>query len=119
MEWRGYTHNLSEALTKHLGIIIPIVVGMGARVKFVEALASAVPVVSTSLGAEGYDVSTSLFLERNDSRGFTDACVAVLSDAAKYSEMGVRARHHAMSALSWRQSAEGLIDCLHGLTASP
>lgn len=43
-------------------VIVPLRVGSGTRLKILEAMASGVPVVSTSVGAEGIDVSDGVHL---------------------------------------------------------
>ena len=42
----------------HSGVmVVPLLVGGGSRLKILEALAMALPVVSTSIGAEGLDLT--------------------------------------------------------------
>lgn len=48
----GYVDNLSDAIDGTI-MIVPITIGSGIRMKILEAAASGVPVVSTSVGAEG------------------------------------------------------------------
>ena len=55
-------------------IVAPIRFGGGTRLKILEALAHRMPLVSTTMGAEGIDVVDGTHaLLRNDPKGFADA----------------------------------------------
>ena len=49
----GQVADIREPLSRHAVFVCPIRMGAGLRVKILEAFASGIPVVSTSLGAEG------------------------------------------------------------------
>ena len=49
----GFVPDLSLEFARAWAVVIPLWVGAGVRVKMVQAIAAGVPVVSTSLGAEG------------------------------------------------------------------
>ncbi len=61
--------------------IVPLRIGGGTRLKIYEAMAAKVPVVSTTIGAEGLDVRNGENILIADSpRQFADACLALLDD---------------------------------------
>ncbi|MBZ5606957.1 MAG: glycosyltransferase family 4 protein [Acidobacteriia bacterium] len=61
--------------------IVPLRIGGGTRLKIYEAMAAKVPVVSTTIGAEGLDVRAGENIILADSaRQFADACLALLDD---------------------------------------
>lgn len=63
--------------------VVPLHAGGGTRIKILEAFAAGVPVVSTTLGAEGLDVRDGehlLIADRPDD--FADACVRLARDEA-------------------------------------
>jgi hypothetical protein len=63
--------------------IVPLRVGSGTRVKILESFAHRVPVVSTTLGAEGLDVRDGVhLLVADDAGGFAAACERLLVDAS-------------------------------------
>ena len=63
--------------------IVPLRVGGGTRLKIYEAMAAGVPVVSTSIGAEGLAVANDKDILLADSPAdFADACIRLLDDAA-------------------------------------
>jgi glycosyltransferase involved in cell wall biosynthesis len=49
----GYVEDVREPLARYAVFICPILSGSGVRVKLLEAFAAGIPVVSTTLGAEG------------------------------------------------------------------
>jgi len=63
--------------------IVPIRIGSGTRLKIYECMAAGVPVVSTTVGAEGlrYEDGADIVIE-DDPAGFADACVRLLTEDA-------------------------------------
>lgn len=49
----GYVENVDEYISKCNISIVPLFVGSGQRVKIIESFAKKIPVISTSIGAEG------------------------------------------------------------------
>ena len=74
-----------DSVVPYLGeasvVAVPIKQGSGTRYKIIEALACRVPVVSTTLGAEGLDLRSGESCLMEDSvQGFADAIVSLLRD---------------------------------------
>jgi sugar transferase (PEP-CTERM/EpsH1 system associated) len=64
-------------------VVVPLRVGSGTRLKILEAMAAGVPVVSTSLGAEGLEAADGVHLLTGDSRReFTSALIRLIQDRA-------------------------------------
>ena len=64
--------------------IVPIFVGGGTRIKIAETFSRKCPLVSTSLGAYGYEVTHDRELLLADTpEAFTDCCVSILTNPAK------------------------------------
>ncbi len=73
--------------------VCPVLTGSGVRVKLLEAYASGIPVVSTTVGAEGlHEDSGSLCRLGNTPEAFADAIAASLSSPAESIAMAQRAR---------------------------
>ena len=79
--------------------VVPLLAGGGTRLKILEAAACGVPVVSTSVGAEGLDLESGTeILLRDDAEGFASAVAGLLADpeAARRQAMAARTRVEAL-----------------------
>jgi glycosyltransferase involved in cell wall biosynthesis len=89
-------------------ITVPILHGGGTRYKILEALALALPVVSTPLGAEGLEVRDGEHLLIRDIDQFAEAIVSILLDPAMGQELGHKGRQLIESCYSW-EAAEKIM----------
>src|SRR5690606_19301313 len=65
-------------------VVAPIRYGGGTRIKLLEAMSHARPVVSTTIGAEGLDVRSGENIMLADTEdAFAEACIALLRDPAR------------------------------------
>lgn len=79
----GPVEDIRSWLAKTTVFVSPIRSGGGARMKNLEALAVGVPLVTTSLGAEGLaDPPGSAYLVADEPIDFADAVISLLSDKA-------------------------------------
>jgi glycosyltransferase involved in cell wall biosynthesis len=97
----GHVPDITSELARADIVMVPIRYGSGTRVKIIEAFAHRVPVVSTTLGAEGLGASDGVhILIGDDPRALADACARLLQ------EPGLRERitseAHALFARSFR-----------------
>jgi glycosyltransferase involved in cell wall biosynthesis len=77
----GYVDDLTDELQRADVALAPFLSGGGTRVKILESFHHRIPVVSTTVGAEGIDaIDGEHLLLRDDPAGFADACLAVLDD---------------------------------------
>lgn len=68
-------------------VVVPVRYGSGTRVKIIEAMANRLPVVSTTVGAEGLDLEAGRhLLVADDAAAIAAACLRLLEDT------GLRAR---------------------------
>jgi polysaccharide biosynthesis protein PslH len=89
--------------------IAPLLIGGGTRLKIVEAMAMAKPVVSTSLGAEGIAATPGREILLADSpQDFAAALGRLLDDGAMRASMGRAARTLVEKQYSWDAVALGL-----------
>jgi glycosyltransferase involved in cell wall biosynthesis len=94
----GWLPNASEEIKTWSLMVVPIRVGGGTRVKIAYAFSQKCPVVSTSLGAYGYQVQNRRELYLADSaEAFADACVATIRDPQMAAQM---------AEFAWRQYLE-------------
>ncbi len=77
----GYVEDISEELARADLVVVPLRYGGGTRLKILEAFAHGIPVVSTSIGAEGLGVRDGVeLLIGDDPEEFAGKCVRALTD---------------------------------------
>ena len=82
--------------------IVPLRIGGGTRLKIYEAMAARIPVVSTSIGAEGLDIRDGENIAIADSPAdFARACLALLDDAEARRRMAATAWETIAACYSW------------------
>jgi glycosyltransferase involved in cell wall biosynthesis len=88
----GWLADPSEEIATWSAMIVPIRVGGGTRLKVAEALGRKCPLVSTTLGAFGYDlVDGKEILFGDTSQAFAEACVRAIREPAEATAMAERA----------------------------
>jgi len=112
MEVLGYVEDVRVPLARCAVFVCPILSGSGVRVKLLEAFAAGIPVVSTTLGAEGLARTDGEFCAlADDPAGFAERVVRLLENPQAAVEMAVRARAeveaHWDSAAITRKLVEG------------
>ncbi len=93
--------------------LIPIRDGIGARVKFGEALASGAAVVSTTEGAEGF-AADGAYVRADGAAEFARACAELLHDEARARKLGAAGRRLALARLTWERTTEPLVRFAEG-----
>lgn len=82
----------ASAFLRGLSVLLyPIERGSGMKVKVLEAIASGVPVVTTPVGAEGFDGADGIVVEPSD-EGLVRATADLLRDEGARRELGQQAR---------------------------
>jgi polysaccharide biosynthesis protein PslH len=88
--------------------IVPLRIGGGTRLKIYEAMAGSIPVVSTTVGAEGLSVHPPEDCRIADTaEEFAAHCLELLGGEALRREMAGRARDLVCARFSWDQVARG------------
>jgi len=82
--------------------IVPIRIGGGTRLKIYEAMAAGLPVVSTTVGAEGLDVSDPVNIRLADTpEAFAAACLNLLNDKTERRRQAAAAEELVRTKYSW------------------
>lgn len=90
-------------------MVVPLRIGGGSRLKILEAAAAGLPVISTSLGAEGLDFDAGVhFISANTANRFADAICATAGDLALQNDIAVAARKRVEEKYDWPVLAEKL-----------
>jgi glycosyltransferase involved in cell wall biosynthesis len=96
----GRVTSLAHVLGSVRVAVVPIQIGIGTRVKFIESLASGAAVVSTAAGSEGFSAD-GCFIQVDEPESFARACIELLRDVDKASDLGRRGRRLAFNEFSW------------------
>jgi glycosyltransferase involved in cell wall biosynthesis len=98
----GWLANPADEIASWSGMIVPIRLGGGTRVKIAQAFGLKCPVVATSLGAFGYEVrdGQELFLA-DEPAAFAVACVKTVRDQAAAAAMAERAWQKLLANWTW------------------
>jgi glycosyltransferase involved in cell wall biosynthesis len=100
----GYVEHPTPYLEDAAVFIVPLLSGGGMRVKILEAWRLGLPVVSTSIGAEGIDAHDGEHLLLADgAEAFAQAVVRLLNDPMVGSHLGSRGRSWVEKKYDWRQ----------------
>jgi glycosyltransferase involved in cell wall biosynthesis len=86
--------------------IVPLRIGGGTRLKIYEAMAAKIPVVSTTVGAEGLTIHPPDDIRIADSpQDFADRCLEFLADASERCRIAAAAWEMVNANFSWEQVA--------------
>jgi glycosyltransferase involved in cell wall biosynthesis len=102
IELVGYVDDIRTVLRHSSVCVVPLRQGGGSRLKILEAMASGVPVVSTTVGAEGIDCMPGKHLLIADEPGdFATAIQRVLTDHDLATRLSGEARALVVSNYNW------------------
>ncbi len=95
--------------------IVPLRIGGGTRLKIFESMAAGVPVVSTTIGAEGLPVQDGVEIHIADQpEAFAEHCLELIESGAVRDRMANAGRELVMSRFSWEavsREFERLLPC--------
>jgi glycosyltransferase involved in cell wall biosynthesis len=98
----GYIQDIRPAVTKSWACIVPLCIGGGQRMKILEAMALGTPVVSTSKGIEGLEISHGEHaLIADEPCEFAKATILLLRDTTLRNEIVRNARSLMERQYSW------------------
>jgi glycosyltransferase involved in cell wall biosynthesis len=98
----GYVSDAGSEMATWSAMIVPVRQGAGTRVKIADAFSRKCPVVSTKLGAYGYDVQSGRELLLADKpNDFAQACVSLIRERTAASAMADRAYAAFLQNWTW------------------
>jgi glycosyltransferase involved in cell wall biosynthesis len=107
----GWVTDVRPYLRRAAVVVAPLRIGAGTRLKVVEGLAMAKPMVSTTLGCEGIDVISGEHLLVADAPDdFADAVVLLLRDRELGQRLGAAGHRLARDHYSWEGAVENLLE---------
>jgi len=99
-------------------LAVPLRHGAGTRIKILEAMASGLPVVTTSKGCEGLEVASGEHLLVADTpQAFAAACLQLLAEPRRAADIACRARKLVEERYSWELQGEHLANLYSELSA--
>lgn len=116
----GYVQDKTALFNSCTVFIVPLRIGGGTRIKILEAMAAAKPVVSTTIGCEGIDVSPGEnILIANSPEEFAGACRDLLLNAAQRQAVGRAGRDLVLRRYRWGEIRKGYIKTLEDCFRRP
>ncbi|MGD9711101.1 MAG: glycosyltransferase family 4 protein [Thermomicrobiales bacterium] len=109
VEMLGWVEDLEQVYHDADAVIVPLRAGGGTRIKFLEAAARLLPVVATSIGAEGIAVEDQRECLIADEPGaFAQACLRLMDDSSLRAHLADRAFQVVESRYTIRAMIEAL-----------
>lgn len=113
VEYAGRVDDLARFLGGVRVVAVPILNGIGARMKFGEALASGAAVVSTTAGAEGF-AAEGAFARADDPDAFAVACAQLSADSDQAVALGQVGRRLALERFRWSETSAPIVRFARG-----
>jgi glycosyltransferase involved in cell wall biosynthesis len=115
----GYVEDLDALLSELSVLVAPIRFGGGTRFKILEGFAHQIPVVATTIGAEGLDVADGEhLLLRDEPVEFARAVVDVHRDVARRRHLVTAAAELHATRYAWEVGVKAVRDQALALAAS-
>ncbi len=99
-------------------LAVPLRLGGGTRLKIIEAMATGLPVVSTTVGAQGLDdISQRLVTIADEPAAFASAVQTLLQDEQRRATLSHGGRQAVVERYSWQQLGERFASFCHQIAA--
>jgi glycosyltransferase involved in cell wall biosynthesis len=118
IELTGYVDDIRDVLYKSAACVVPLRKGGGMRLKIPEAMAAGVPVVSTSMGAEGLDcIPDKHLLIADTPQDFATAIERVLTDVELAKSLRQNARELIERRYNWNNLGDQFVSLVEQVAA--
>ncbi len=108
-EFTGYVDDIRPVVARSQASIVPLRLGGGTRLKVLESLALGTPVISTSKGAEGLDLTPGRdYLAADTPQSFADAILEVLENPMLAGSLSCRGREAVEARYDWTMIGQKL-----------
>jgi len=115
IEFTGRVEDLRPHVQAARVFVVPLLSGSGTRLKILEAMAMGVPVVSTTIGAEGIDgVDGEHFRIADAPEAFAQAVLELIGDTQLASSLRARARQLVERSFSWQEAGRRMLAAYPG-----
>jgi glycosyltransferase involved in cell wall biosynthesis len=105
----GYLDDVRPAVAQSWGCVVPLRLGGGTRLKILEAMALGTPVVSTSKGAEGLEVTPGKdILIADEPAELADTILRLLNDRVLRTKLAIEGQQLVTQKYGWDRIARRL-----------
>jgi len=105
----GYVEELGPVLQECAGLVVPLLSGGGMRVKILDALALGLPIISTTVGAEGVRLENgNTALLADTPQEFAAACLQLLGSEELQQKLAKMGRELALEVYDFRRAYQPL-----------
>ena len=120
IEVTGTVDDVRPYMARAAVSIVPLRVGGGTRIKIFEAMAMGIPIVSSTIGAEGLPVRDGKNIFIADDAGKTIRCIsAIFENAALATAMGQAGKNMVAEKFSWQTAVRQFDDmCTNAIAAA-
>lgn len=107
----GYVDDVRPYLNKAGIYIVPLFVGAGIRIKIIEAMAMQLPVLATSIAAEGINARSEngLFICNNENE-FSSQILELTKNIEEAKKLGAEARKFSTLNFSWEKNVNIIVN---------
>ena len=111
VELTGTVDDVRDWVQRCSVLVVPLLSGSGTRIKILEAMAMGIPIVSTTVGAEGLGLASGThLLLADDPESFARATAQLLDAASLRHQLAATARAHVVEHNGWDRAAQIFID---------
>jgi glycosyltransferase involved in cell wall biosynthesis len=116
----GYVEELTDLYQEAAVFIVPLLSGSGVRVKILEAMAHGIPVVSTSIGADGLEFRHGEQIMIADTpEDFASAISTLVEQPELRYQIAQAARARVLELYDWRRCCRPILDAYRSFDGLP
>lgn len=110
----GTVDDVRPYLAASTASIVPLRIGGGTRIKIFETMAAGLPVISTTIGAEGLPIThDENIMIADEHEQFAEAAVSLLKDNTKATEIANNGYRLVKENYSWQTVTQDFVDMLN------
>jgi len=120
VEFTGFVEDLEAPYARCRVVVVPLLEGSGTRIKIIEAALFQRPIVTTTIGIAGLDLAHgSAVIVEDDPDAFARACVMLLEDDARATDLAAAAQTAVLERYDRRRIVGDLRALAHATAAKP